>query len=210
MLFFIIFGTRGITITKEDGMFHCPSCTSSQGYRFRTVRRFFTLFFIPLIPLDKVGEYVECDRCSNTFYPRVLDQVLPDDKFNAVYEEVMQNTLVKMMLADGKIEDSEKYMVLAILNKFGSSEIQIDALDGIIAKAKNDSRTIVDYLKQIKASLNENGKELIVRSAILVSMADGVMDDAERSLILRISRILEFSDNRTNELINSSLTKEAQ
>jgi uncharacterized tellurite resistance protein B-like protein len=168
------------------------------------------LFFIPLIPLDKVGEYVECDRCSNTFYPRVLEQVLPDDKFNAVYEEVMQNTLVKMMLADGKIEDSEKYMVLAILNKFGSSEIQIDALDGIIAKAKNDSRTIVDYLKQIKASLNENGKELIVRSAILVSMADGVMDDAERSLILRISRILEFSDNRTNELINSSLTKEAQ
>jgi uncharacterized tellurite resistance protein B-like protein len=154
-----------------------------------------------------VGEYVECDRCSDTFYPRVLDQVLPDDKFKAVYEEVMQNTLIKMILADGKIEDSEKYMVLAILNKFGSSEIQIDALDGMIAKAENDSRTIVDYLKQIKASLNENGKELIVRSAILVSMADGVMHDSERSLILRISRILEFSNNRTIELINSSAAK---
>lgn len=207
MLFFIIYGTRGITFTKEDGMFHCPSCKSSQGYRFRVVRRFFTLFFIPLIPLDKVGEYIECDRCSDTFYPRVLDQVLPDDKFKAVYEEVMQNTLIKMMLADGKIEDTEKYMVLSILNKFGSSEIQIDALEGMIAKSRNDFRTIDDYLKQIKASLNENGKELIVRSAILVSMADGDMDRSERSLILRIAKILEFSINRTNELIDSSVAK---
>lgn len=208
MLFFVIYGTRGITFTKEGGMFHCPSCKSSQGYRFRAVRRFFTLFFIPLIPLDKVGEYIECDKCSGTFVPRVLEQVLPDDKFKAYYEEVMQITLIKMMLADGKVENTEKYMVMSILNKFCSTEIQIEELDKLVEKVKNDRKTIEDYLKQIKPSLNENGKELIVRGAILVSMADQEMAQSERNLIMQISRSLEFSSNRANELINKSLNPE--
>ena len=73
MIAFIIFGTRGVKSTKEEGQFHCPQCNSSQHYRHRSVRRFFTLYFIPLIPLDKLGEYVECSSCRNTYIKRILE-----------------------------------------------------------------------------------------------------------------------------------------
>ena len=52
MVFLIIFGTRGVTYSVATGEFHCPSCAIKRGYDHKRVRRFFTLYFIPLIPLD--------------------------------------------------------------------------------------------------------------------------------------------------------------
>ena len=54
----IIFGTTGITSTKAKGNFTCPQCANNRLYKHRKVTRFFTLYFIPLIPLGSVGEYV--------------------------------------------------------------------------------------------------------------------------------------------------------
>ena len=47
----IIFGTTGLNSTKERGAFNCPRCSMQRGYRWISVNRFFTLYFIPLIPL---------------------------------------------------------------------------------------------------------------------------------------------------------------
>ena len=72
MVFLIIFGTRGVTYTSTRGQFQCPTCHEKRAYEKRRVRRFFTLYFLPVIPLDKVGEYIECQTCKNTFKPDVL------------------------------------------------------------------------------------------------------------------------------------------
>jgi hypothetical protein len=50
----IIFGTRGITYTKDRGTFFCPGCSSEQPYEWKRVRRVFTLYFILVIPLNVV------------------------------------------------------------------------------------------------------------------------------------------------------------
>jgi len=68
----IIFGTKGITSIQKQGTFHCPACGAGANYTQKEVRRYFTLFFIPLIPLHKAGEYVECQRCGGSFKPEVL------------------------------------------------------------------------------------------------------------------------------------------
>ena len=72
MLAFIIFGTRGVRSTVKEGTFFCPQCNSDKGYKHKKVTQFFTLYFIPLIPLGNKGEYVECKSCNNTFVERVL------------------------------------------------------------------------------------------------------------------------------------------
>lgn len=72
MVFFIIFGTRGVTYTKARGSFQCPQCRTLAPYRHRRIRRFFTLYFIPVIPLDLLGEYVECDQCRGTYKMEIL------------------------------------------------------------------------------------------------------------------------------------------
>jgi zinc-ribbon family len=62
----IIWGSRGITSSLAKGFFHCPRCDQQRSYDHKKVRRFFTLFFIPLIPLESLGEYVECQFCKGT------------------------------------------------------------------------------------------------------------------------------------------------
>ena len=52
--------------------FFCPACGGDRGGRLLSARRWFTLFWIPLIPLKEVGDYVECDTCHGHFQTAVL------------------------------------------------------------------------------------------------------------------------------------------
>lgn len=72
MIAFIIFGTRGVRSTIKEGTFHCPQCACERRYKHKKVTQFFTLYFIPLIPLGNKGEYVECLHCKNTYIERIL------------------------------------------------------------------------------------------------------------------------------------------
>lgn len=69
---FILFGTRGLTLTQQSGTFHCPHCGPQAPFSQKGVRRFFTLFFVPLIPLDQVSAFVECHRCRSQYDLNVL------------------------------------------------------------------------------------------------------------------------------------------
>ena len=56
-----------------DIEFFCPQCGPGSTFKWRRIRRFFTLYFIPLIPLDKLGEYIECQGCNGTYDIQVLE-----------------------------------------------------------------------------------------------------------------------------------------
>jgi hypothetical protein len=69
----IIWGWRALTKTVSRGNFFCPDCGQQQAYSRRLVRRFFTLYFIPLFPTKTLGEYIECDVCKNAYKDKVLE-----------------------------------------------------------------------------------------------------------------------------------------
>ncbi len=71
-MFFIIWGTRARTKVIGRGEFHCPRCNANQSYAYKQVKRWFTLYFIPLFPTRTLGEYVECGSCAATWKPEVL------------------------------------------------------------------------------------------------------------------------------------------
>src|SRR5690606_10175763 len=48
--------------------FFCPQCGGDRPYAQKKGRRWFTLFFIPVVPLNHVGEeFVECDTCHAAY-----------------------------------------------------------------------------------------------------------------------------------------------
>ena len=69
----IIFGTRGVRSTMDEGQFYCPQCDGQTRYKHKKVTQFFTLYFIPIIPLGVKGKYVECQSCRNTYIERILE-----------------------------------------------------------------------------------------------------------------------------------------
>src|SRR5260370_39221867 len=68
----IIWGFRIFYRTLGEGVFHCRKCGGDRQYRHRAGRRFFTLFFIPVIPLAKTGEHVQCTTCKTRYVMDVL------------------------------------------------------------------------------------------------------------------------------------------
>ena len=68
----LIWGFRVFYRTVSQGVFHCRKCGGDREYRHRAGRRFFTLFFIPVIPLTKAREHVQCTTCRTRYVMDVL------------------------------------------------------------------------------------------------------------------------------------------
>jgi len=208
----IIFGTRGVSSTKATGNFNCPQCETDRPYRHRKVTRFFTLYFIPLIPLGSKGEYVECGHCKGTFITRVIDNAKSkgqEDKeaFMAMYEKAIRHVMVKIMLADGVIDPNEKVMVLDIINKYGHNDMTSQELNDYILEVQADKTDISTYLKHVGPSLNDHGKELLIKCALDVAYSDGHFDNSEKALILEMGTVMEMTSAHIKGIMAEDLEK---
>jgi tellurite resistance protein len=193
----IIYGTRGVTSTQASGTFHCPQCGSGSPYRHKTVRRFFTLYFIPLIPLDRLGEYVECGACGGTYKPAVLELDPEADRaaFEAEFHGAVRGVMLKMMLADGVIEDEELESVATVYEQLAGKVLSVEQIRAEAEALQGDaSQSVQDYVKDVRGSLNDQGKELVVRAALAVASADGKVSDTERLLLVEIGEALELTE----------------
>jgi tellurite resistance protein len=203
MLGLIIFGTRGITYGSEGGQFYCPNCQGRQHYLHRKVRRFFTLYFIPLIPLDLAGEYVECQQCSGTYKLEILalDPEAASAREEAEFRKAMRRILVLMMLADGVVEDSEIEAIQQIMGKLEGKPITRSDIEAEVKRAQTDSDGIEEYCKSMAGYLNDSGREMVVKAAILVASADGRVDESERLALATIASALNMSRTHFSGII---------
>lgn len=72
-MFFIVWGRKGIVKVKSSGIFQCPLCNLQTSYELKEIRKYFTLFWIPLFPYGESIEYLECKRCKTSFNPDFFD-----------------------------------------------------------------------------------------------------------------------------------------
>lgn len=95
----IIFGNR---IRHEDagkGQFNCPRCHATREYTLKRARQYFALYFIPLIPLGKGTEYVQCNTCGTQFELSVLSYQPPsadDLRLQSLRAELRGGTPLQM------------------------------------------------------------------------------------------------------------------
>lgn len=82
----IIFGLGHRAKTVAEGEFFCPHDHSRQAYKRKKAARYFSLFFIPLIPIQQLGEYVECQHCMHKYEVDVLNYTPPTPEEKLVVE----------------------------------------------------------------------------------------------------------------------------
>lgn len=206
----IIFGTRGVNSTLSKGDFNCPQCDSHQPYIHKKVTKFFTLYFIPIIPLGRLGDYVECQNCKGTFVSNILDYNADaaTDRFLAEYEKAIKHTMVLIMLADGKIDEKEMHAVHDIINKFSHHDITFDQLEQYVRELEKSPEDITTYLKRVSPSLNGHGKEIILKCALTVALADGNMDSSEFDLIKKMAQTMEITDTHLKGILHEMTAPE--
>jgi hypothetical protein len=96
----IIWGSRGVTSTLDQGEFYCPECDDREEYVLKQVRPFFTLFFIPIFPIGAAQRYLECRGCGNAFSEEVLDYRPPSERDRLLarfYDELRSGTCLEVL-----------------------------------------------------------------------------------------------------------------
>ncbi|WP_293915578.1 MULTISPECIES: RDD family protein [unclassified Sphingobacterium] len=76
----VIFGTKSVGKTVKTGEFECARCNTQRTYQLKQNQRFFSLFFIPIIPLGKLGDTLECTFCKTAYIPST---VLPASEYTS-------------------------------------------------------------------------------------------------------------------------------
>ena len=204
----IIFGTRGVTSTAERGSFHCPQCAGQTNYNTKRVRRFFTLYFIPLIPLDKLGEYVECAHCQATFDPEILtyDPSEQSQKMEALFFVGCKQVMISMLLADGVVDESEVKMLQTQFQQITGTHVPIDELNEEISYISQQGSSGSEMMTALAPQLNDSGKEMVIRSAYAIANADGNFDASEQQYLNEIGQALGMSNAHINGILASIST----
>ncbi len=203
----VIWGFRGVRSTKAKGDFFCPSCNSDQHYDHKRVRRFFTLYFIPLIPLGELGDYVECGRCKQTYNEKVLEYnpKKEAERIQMAYHAALKSTMIEIMLADGEIEEAEVKIIMDTINEFSTQEASEVELRAEIESAEAQTSIIKRRLRELGPQLNDGGREKIIQAGLRVATADGNFDDSEKQLLVEIAGSLGMTEAHLAGVIATSM-----
>lgn len=191
----IIFGTRGVKSDRERGVFFCPNCQMRRNYKLVEQRRYGHLFFIPLLPLDTVGSYVECEVCHTTYRPEVLDYD-PDrlrEKLIEDYSVALLRTMCCVAAADGRQSPYEIGTIRNLYAELTKNVLNDDQVAYLISVADHNAATLVQELERLAGNLNDQAKEALVQANVLVALCDGDASEAEFQVIVSYAQALGMS-----------------
>jgi uncharacterized tellurite resistance protein B-like protein len=185
----IIFGTRGIRMKKGEGTFFCPRCQGSRQYTLRRIRRFFTLYFIPVIPLDAIGDFVECNYCKGQYEREVLEYqpqatVTVHSSSNAERQRVLRRAILSVLVADGTPSEMSVSVAADAIERIASdpgfSRADLDeAVTAAVRRPGNAANDVVE----IAGTLDYAAKEAFVLALLRVALADHAISAAEERQI---------------------------
>lgn len=194
----LIWGYKALYKTLAEGTFYCPHEGGDRSYRTRQARRWFTFFWIPIIPLKVLGEFVECQACRNAYDPKVLTMPTAADMMNNLANG-MRQAVVALITADGNVEDAEREVGLAVMQRYTDTPYTDRHLDDDLKDLKHGDLSI--QLEGVAGMLNDSGKESLVAACIEIAAADGSIDESELAEVKKAGLALGMSAAYVNGVI---------
>ena len=200
----IIWGSRGRTSVERSGDFYCPDCDDYKVYDHKKVKQWFTLYFIPIFPTKELGEYIECKECKSTYKQDVLEHDPRErrEEIQALFFLATRDIMVKIALADGRIEVSEIEQIAKSFEQITKRIIKQDQIKDAIATVKSDDISINEYASNVAPLLNDVGKEIVLRGAIAVAKSDGTIQQEELEMLHSLAMNLDLPNAYANGIFN--------
>lgn len=198
----VLFGTTGRERDRGSGEFFCPRCKSDQSYAHKEVVRKGHLYFIPLIDLGSVGEFVECRRCGGQFTTEVLS--LPTTaSLEQGYAIAVRSALAAMIRADSVENESEmtagRYLVETLT---GETISAIEQQADINNSGQDEVRSA---LSDLSTHLTETGKVKILEALVVLAASDGKVDKVEIDVLFQFAQAMAIPPQYVPGIISSAL-----
>lgn len=199
----IIWGFRVVFRTLSTGVFFCPREEADRNYRLRRAQRFFTLFFIPLIPLKKLGSVVECDGCKAQFDEQVLGVATTAQRSDRLAVTV-RSAVVEVLRAGATTPVGLQQAVRTVggyIPSYDETQLAADLPDLQTADTANG-------LREASMFLDDHGKEGLLTRFALVALSDkGFFTDAERTLLVEMGTDLAMTATHSRGVLDEALAQ---
>ena len=184
MLF--IWGLRVVYRTLGQGVFFCRRCGGDREYRHRAGRRFITVFFIPLIPLAKTGEHVQCLTCKTRYVTEVLKLPTTVGMQLALCAGMRALVVAMLRVGDPSHPLARRRAIDAVVatGERGYDEADLDA------DLEEPAETGVGRIVAFGGQLLVEAKEWYLAEAIRIALADGPLTGPERAAAVQLATAL--------------------
>lgn len=196
-------GTMGITTKRDKGKFFCPSCINESSYQRKLVRRFLTVFFIPLIPLDVESDTLKCDVCGTQWLPDVLE--FDPQAYRREFHTHLLRVMVLLILDDGRINERQVAVMQEVYQEVAGHTLTRAQLATEFELAKQHNLSAVDYLRRVDLRLGEPAKDRIIRAAFLTATATGQLSELQQKQLSQFPAAMGIPETRFRRVIEQAL-----
>lgn len=155
------------------GSFYCPDEGAERDYEIKTARRWFSIFYIPLIPRDELGTYLECGGCGQQYKESVLKSPTPESREKTYAAGLRAAMAVVLREHEGSAASHDQRLaaVEVVGGYLGEGSYDLETLDKDLVLDASDTN---HALGELGAMLNAHGQEQVLRACLdVVSSADG-------------------------------------
>jgi hypothetical protein len=200
----IIFGWRVYYKTIGRGMFHCQRCGGDREFFHRSGRRWFHIFWIPLIPLAHVGEHVQCAVCGTRYRMEVLN--LPTTaQMQAALPAGMRAAAVAMLRSGDPSSLPGRRKAIEAIRGAGLPNYDDAALGADLA-APPLPQYLSGPLSSLAVQLAMPAREWFLAEVVRIGLADGMLSDEERQAAHSVAAPLGMTPAQARGVI--SMTEE--
>ncbi len=197
----LVFGLKIRLTTVAPLVFFCPTCGGDRPGARRAARRWLTLFWVPVVPLGRAGEVVECETCHTRFDPTVADR--PTTAHLASILDDAVRVLTAMVVASGDSQDpalraAAVERVAPILAGYDDDTLSgdIEVLDPALAGS---------YVEPLAEGLEVTGKESLLADLVRVALAGVTVTPDQRRVIEAAGRGLGLTAAHITGVVTSTV-----
>ncbi|MFO1064244.1 MAG: TerB family tellurite resistance protein [Pirellulales bacterium] len=193
----ILIGSFNWPSTVSRGEFFCPNCGNVAPYAHKQSRTFLTLYFIPILPISGLQDYVECGLCRQNFYPEVLQQTsAPAEDGSAPgpvdfdFDLELLRAMALIMVEDGRVTPFEEQVASRVFEGITQQPLDKDKLQYTCRQAELLPLSTHEYLTTVSDKLSYDQKLLLVQAMFAIAGADGEISPGRMATLLQSREIL--------------------
>ncbi|XRQ03451.1 hypothetical protein ACN3XK_43545 [Actinomadura welshii] len=185
----LVFGLTAVSRTVGEGTFHCPQCGGDRAFRRRAGRRWFSAFFVPLIPLWRLGEAVECRTCRSRL-PVAALRTPTARQLAETLAAGMRAAAALVLRAGDPADPAARARAVETVTGYGEPDYDGIAVNADLALR----RTFLEQeIVRAGAQLAVEAKEWFLAQAVRIGLADGPLGEGERQELHGIADLLGMS-----------------